>query len=162
MHENKVDNQITKKLWIIKTFWNIYLQDNYHFKDLNIKKKWLIFKIQIKNASKLAKKSSKNESKLEQNSIAGLAPKRAIQHSWSANWPKFVARPKDSLIEIMSIFFSFLELRMHSNSYMILFNIPTTINRENKSELRALLFWLFNSPYIKDVLKAFTLGTYFL
>ena len=52
MHENKVDNHITKKLWIIKPFWNIYLQDNYHFKDLNIKKKGLIFRIQIKNASR--------------------------------------------------------------------------------------------------------------
>ena len=52
MHGNKVDNQITKKLWIIKTFWNIYLQDNYHFNDLNIKKNGLIFRIQIKNASK--------------------------------------------------------------------------------------------------------------
>ena len=44
-------NQITNKLWIIKTFSNIYLQDNYHFKDLNIKKKGLIFRIQIKNTS---------------------------------------------------------------------------------------------------------------
>ena len=47
-----MDNQITKKLWIIKTFWNIYLQDNYHFKDLNIQKKGLFFRIQIKNVSK--------------------------------------------------------------------------------------------------------------
>ena len=34
--------------WIIKTFWNTYLQDNYHFKDLNIQKNGLIFRIQIK------------------------------------------------------------------------------------------------------------------
>ena len=52
LHENKMDNQITNKLWIIKSFWNIYLQDNYHFKDLNIKKKGLIFRIRIKNASR--------------------------------------------------------------------------------------------------------------
>ena len=25
----KNDNQITTKLWIIKTFWSIYLQDNH-------------------------------------------------------------------------------------------------------------------------------------
>ena len=47
-----MDNQITTKLWIIKTFWSIYLQDNYHFKDLNIQKRGLIFRIRIKNASK--------------------------------------------------------------------------------------------------------------
>ena len=47
-----MDNQIAKKLWIVKPFWNIYLQDNYHCKDLNIKKKLLIFRIQIKNTSR--------------------------------------------------------------------------------------------------------------
>ena len=47
-----MDNQITKKLQIIKPFWNIYLQDNYRFKDLNIKKKGLIFRIHIKNVSR--------------------------------------------------------------------------------------------------------------
>ena len=47
-----MDDQITKKLWIIKSFWNIYLQDNYYFKDLNIKKKQLLFRIRIKNASR--------------------------------------------------------------------------------------------------------------
>ena len=52
MHGNKVDNQITTKLWIIKTFLNIYLQDNHHFRDLNIQKRSLIFRIQIKNVSK--------------------------------------------------------------------------------------------------------------
>ena len=49
MHGNKVDNQITMKLWIIKTFWNIYLQNNHHFRDLNTQKRGLIFRIQIKN-----------------------------------------------------------------------------------------------------------------
>ena len=47
-----MDNQIIKKLWIIKSFWNIYLQDNYHFKDLNIKEKGLGFRIRIKNTSR--------------------------------------------------------------------------------------------------------------
>ena len=46
-----MDNQITTKLWIIKTFWSIYLQDNHYCKDLNIQKRGLIFRIQIKNTS---------------------------------------------------------------------------------------------------------------
>ena len=33
-------------------FWNIYVQDNYHFKDSNIEKNGLIFRIRIKNASR--------------------------------------------------------------------------------------------------------------
>ena len=54
-HCYRVSSQFLVKfisLWIIKSFWSIYLQDNYHFKDLNIKKNGLIFRIQIKNASK--------------------------------------------------------------------------------------------------------------
>ena len=52
LHWNKVDNQISMKLWIIKTFWNIYLQDNHHFRDLNIQKMGLIFRLRIKNVPK--------------------------------------------------------------------------------------------------------------
>ena len=44
MHGNKVDNHITTKLWNIKPFWSVYLQDNYQFKDLNIQKRGLIFR----------------------------------------------------------------------------------------------------------------------
>ena len=47
-----MDNQITMKLWIIKTFWDIYLQDNHHFRDLNIQKRGLIFRLRIKNVPK--------------------------------------------------------------------------------------------------------------
>ena len=47
----------------------------------------------------------KNESKLDQNSNTGLSPKRAYQHSWSADWPKFSAQPEDFLIQIKPIFF---------------------------------------------------------
>ena len=39
--------------------------------------------------------------------------------------------------------------------------ILTSRDRGNKSELRALLFWLFNSLYVKNVLEAFALGTSF-
>ena len=98
-------------------------------------------------------KSFKKESKLGQNSNADLTPKRAIWHSWSADWhmasadryfpsvdwPKFSAKPRDFLIEIKPIFFNFLEIRMCSNSYMISFSIPNSINRRNKSEIEALL-----------------------
>ena len=81
--------------------------------------------------------------------------------------PKFrlaqtFARLGDLLIKIEPIFFDFLEIRTHSNSYLILVNIPTSINRGNKSELKALFFGIFNSPYVKDVLEAFVLGISFL
>ena len=82
-------------------------------------------------------KSSKKESKSDQNSNASLAPKRACWHSWSvdqhmvsanrhipsADWPKFSTRPVNVLIEIKPIFFDFLGIRMRSNSYMISFNL---------------------------------------
>jgi len=66
LHENKVDYHITKKLWIIKTFWNNYLQDNYHFKDLNIWKMDYILEYRLKMHlstipdSKIHKKRSPN------------------------------------------------------------------------------------------------------
>ena len=117
----------------LSLFWNIYLPDNYYFKDLNIKKKWLIFRIWIKNTSKCnswLKKPQKNESKSKQNWKGGSAPKRAWWHSWSADrhflsadWPKCLARPRNLLIKIKSIFFEFLEIKMRFNSYLILFSL---------------------------------------
>ena len=120
-----------------------------------------------------AKKSSKIKSKLDLNSNASSAPKSAIRHSWSADqhmasvdrhspsanqnllsadWPKLVAQSGDPLIGIKPIFFEILEIRTHSNSYLISFlSILTSINRGEKSELRALLFWLLNSLYVKDM-----------
>ena len=95
----------------------------------------------------LTQKSSKNESKLDQNSNVGSAPKRAIRHSWgadrhkkcadqhfsSANWHKLEAQPKDSFIEISPTLFNFLEMRTHPNLYLIIQlifrSIPTSINR---------------------------------
>ena len=79
-----MDNQIITKLWIIKTFWSVHLQDNHYCKDLNNLKRGLTFRIQIKNASKCKSwliKTLKNESKVDQNSNAGPTPKRAIQLS---------------------------------------------------------------------------------
>ena len=134
-------------MWIIKTFWNVYLQDNYHFKDLNIKKKkkGLIFRIWIKNSSKYnsrLKKSSKNESKLDQTQMRVWHPRVAIGHSWSAHWHKFEARLGDPLIKIRPIFFGFLEIRTCSNSYLIIQlifrSIPTSINRGCLSKLSTL------------------------
>ena len=52
-------------------FWSVYLQDNYHLKDLNIQKRGLIFRIRIKNASKCIsqlknpKKESPNWTKIQ-------------------------------------------------------------------------------------------------
>ena len=78
----------------------------------------------------LAKKSSKNESNLDQNSNADLAPKRAIQHTESvdqhmasADWPKCLAQPVDPLIKTKPMFFDFLEIRTCSNSYLISFSL---------------------------------------
>ena len=102
----------------------------------------------------LSSKILKKGVQIDQNSNASLAPKRAIRHSWSVNqnmrsvnrhfpsvdWPKFAARAGDFLIKIKPIFFDFLEIRTHSNSYLISSSIPTSINRGNKSELRAFLF----------------------
>ena len=36
----------------MRIFWNICLQDNYHFKDLKIMKNGLIFRVWIKNESR--------------------------------------------------------------------------------------------------------------
>ena len=84
----------------------------------------------------LAKKSSKNESKSNKNSKAGLAPKRACRHFPSANWPKCLARFGNLLIEIKPIFFEFLEIRTHSNSYLISFlSIPNTEHHLPTSQL---------------------------
>jgi len=47
-----MDNQITRELLIIKYFKNIYLSDNYCFKDLIIKIKGINFRIQVKNMSR--------------------------------------------------------------------------------------------------------------
>ena len=114
-----MDNQITKKLWIIKPSWNIYLQDNYHFKDLNIKKMGLIFRIRIKNTSKYDSRL-KNPQK---GSANWTKTQTWTRHMTSADWPKILAWLGDSLIGIKPIFFHFLEITMHFNSYMILFSL---------------------------------------
>ena len=47
LHRNKRDNQIIRELLIIKFFQNNYLSDNYYFKDLIIKLRWIYFRIQV-------------------------------------------------------------------------------------------------------------------
>ena len=92
---------------------------------------------------------SKKESKLDQNLNMGSAPKRAIRHSWSADqhmksvdWPKLLARPEDSWIEINLTLFNFLEIRTCPNLYLIIQlifrNIPTSINRGCLSKFSTL------------------------
>ena len=56
----------------------------------------------------------------------------ADRHFLSVVWPKFSAQPRDFLIEIKPTFFYFLEIMMRSNSYLIPFSIPISINRGNK------------------------------
>ena len=102
------------------------------------------------------KKPLKKESKLDQNLNVGSAPKRAIRHSWSADrhmksadrqslsadWPKLLARPLDSWIEINLTLFDFLEIRTRPNSYLIIqlifLSIPTSINRGCLSKFNTL------------------------
>ena len=43
-----MDNQITRELLIIKSFENIYLSDNYCFKDLIIKIKGIYLEYELK------------------------------------------------------------------------------------------------------------------
>ena len=104
----------------------------------------------------LAKETSKQESKVDQNSNASPAPKRAIRHFLSANWHKCNARPEGSWIEINLTFFDFLEIRMHPSSYSNhlanFLNIPASINRGCLSKFNTLFhalwlpsFWLFSS-----------------
>ena len=135
-----------------------------------------------------AKKSSKNGSKSNQNWKGCSAPKKAYRHSWSADrdmasadrhfpsvdWPKYLARSRNLLIKKKPIFFEFLEISTRSNSYMILFSLffmhpklyklggdLPTFSTLFWPLFLALLFWLLRSPYIKDVLEALTLRTFF-
>ena len=126
-------------------------------------------------------KNSKKEYKVDQNSNAGSTPKKAIRYSWSANrhfssvdWHKFEAQPKDFWIEINLTFFDFLEIRTRPNLYLIIQlifrSIPTSINRGCLSKFSTIFdpslsgssLLTFNSPYAKEVLEAFALGTSFL
>ena len=61
--------------------------------------------------------TSKKESKVDQNSNTGSAPKRAIRHFSSADWHKLEAKPEYTWIEINLTFFDFLEIRMRPSSY---------------------------------------------
>ena len=47
----------------------------------------------------------------------------ADRHFLNADWPKLSAQPGDFLIKIKSIFFNFLEIRMHSDSYLVSFSL---------------------------------------
>ena len=105
----------------------------------------------------LAKKSSKKESKMDQNSNAGPTPKRAIRHSWSADrhflsadWHKLKAWPRDSWIRIISTLFNFLEMRMHPNLYLtiqlIFRSIPTSINKWCLSKFNTLFYTFWPLP----------------
>ena len=123
-----------------------------------------------------AQKNSKKESKLDQNSNAGPAPKRPIWHSWSADRHKCGARLEGFWFKINLTFYDFLEIRTCPSSYSDhlanFSNIPASINRGCLSKFSRLFhaFWpplflasLFFSilSYIKDVMEALTLGISF-
>ena len=87
-------------------------------------------------------KISKKESKMDQNSNTGPAPKRAIWHFWSADWHKLGPWPKGTWIKLKYILFDFLEIRMRPNLYSNhlakFLNTPTSINRGCISEFNTL------------------------
>ena len=96
-----------------------------------------------------AKKTSKSESKMDQNSNTGPAPKRAIKHLWSvdkhfpsADWHKFEPRPEGTWIEIKHILLYFLEIRTRPSSCLdhlaIHLNILASINRGAFSKFNKL------------------------
>ena len=88
------------------------------------------------------KKTLKKESKINQNPNEGPAPKRAIQHFWSANRHKFGPQPEGTWIKLKQILFDFLEIRTHPSSYSDhlanFSNIPTSINRGYISKFSTL------------------------
>ena len=70
---------------------------------------------------------------MDQKSKAGLAPKSAKWHFWSADWHKLGPRPEGTQIEIKLILFDFLEIMMRPSSYFdhlaIFSSLPDSINR---------------------------------
>ena len=118
----------------------------------------------------LAQKSSKKESKLDQNSNANLASKSADRHLASANrhflnadWPKSSAWPGDPLIEIKPVFFRFLEIRTCSNSYLISFSLSilTSINRGKKIKIKGSSFLTFLFPLCYRCSSGFCFRNFF-
>ena len=123
----------------------------------------------MSNCKSWFKKSQKKESKTDQNSNIGLAPKKAIRHFWSADWHKCGPRPEGIWIEINLTFFNFLEVRMRPSLYSDhltnFSNILASINSRGLSKFNtlfhALWFLLFLTLlfyyflfYVKDVLEA--------
>ena len=133
---------------LIKTFGNVYLQDNHCWRDPNHQKMSFIFRIWIKNTSKgksqlkKKKKNFKKKSKVDQKSNARLAPKRAIRHLESVNWHKCKPWLKSIWIKIKHILFDFLEIRMRPSLYYDhlanFSNIPASINRGCISKFNTL------------------------
>ena len=102
------------------------------------------------------KKTSKKDSKTDQNSNTRLSPKRAIRQFWSADWHKFGPRPKGTWIKLKHILSHFLEIRTRPSSYFDhlanFSNISASINKGWLSKFRTLFhtlglpsFWLFSS-----------------
>ena len=159
----KNDNQITTKLWIIKTFWSIYLQDNHCWKGLNYQKKSLIFRTWIKNACKCKswlKKPQKSSPKWTKTRTRDRHPKGPFD---TFQVPIGINVGPGS---INLTFFDFLEIRTRPSSYsnhLAKFsNIPTSINRRGLSKFSTLFhalwlpsFWLFSSFIFLPTLKTF-------
>ena len=125
----------------------------------------------------LAKKSLKKESISNHNWKGCLAPKKAYRHSWSVNrhmasanrhmtsanrrfpsvdWPKCSVQPGILLIKIKPIFFELLEIKMCSNSYLILFNLFFKHPNLYKYGRPPNIQYLFSDPYFWPFLSNFS------
>ena len=112
-------------------------------------------------------KTSKQDSKMDQNSKAGPPPKRAIQHFPSADQHKCRARLEGFWIEINLILFYFLEIRTCPSLYSD--HIANFSNHSHPYKQRVLLkiqhtfsrfltpppFLLFSSFLFSLMLKTF-------
>ena len=144
-----------------KVFFGIFIYEIIiTLKDLNIKKKRLIFRIRIKNTSRCNSwlKNSQKGFQIEPKLKRGFG----TQESHSALLECRLAQtfnPARGLLDQDKayLFRIFRDKDMFQFIYdliqLIFLSIPTSINRGNKLELGALLFWLFYSPYVKHVLR---------
>ena len=82
---------------------------------------------------------SKIESKMNQNSNMGPAPKRAIRHFWSVDWHKLGPWPEGTWIRLKLILFQFFRDKTHlsscSNHLAIFSSLPASINRGGLSKI---------------------------
>ena len=119
-----------------------------------------------------AKKFSKKKFKSDQNSNVSLTPKRACRHSQnayrhfpSADWPECSTWPENIMTETKPIFFNFLEIRMHSNSYLVsfslFFNHPNLCKQRKKIRIQDFFFYFFAPLTLKTFWRLYFKNFFF-